>query len=217
MTIKVNLMTDHVPPDSLTSQIQDTVTRRIAAGRREAGLSLDELASRSGVSKGTLVQIEQGRANPSLSTLCRLAVGLGVSVTDLVDTSDTPQQPIRVVPANDMKRLWAGPNGGSATLVAGSEGPDMLELWKWVLHPGERFEAPPHSPGTLELIHVQQGSLRLEMNGTDQILVTGSAAIAHTDAAHAYICHGARRTEFTMVVLEPAATRSHLNPRPGGR
>jgi hypothetical protein len=55
------------------------------------------------------------------------------------------------------------------------------------------------------------------MNGADQILVTGSAAIARTDAAHAYICHGARRTEFTMVVLEPAATRSHLNTRPGGR
>ena len=33
--------------------------------------------------------------------------------------------------------LWRGPRGGTASLLAGSSGPDMLELWAWELRPGE--------------------------------------------------------------------------------
>lgn len=45
--------------------------------RREHTLTLDELSRRSGVSKGMLVEIEKGEANPSIAILCKVAAASG--------------------------------------------------------------------------------------------------------------------------------------------
>ena len=58
--------------------------------RSERGWSLDQLALRSGVSKGVLVALEQGRSNPNLATLARIADAFGVPVTRLLDVPDEP-------------------------------------------------------------------------------------------------------------------------------
>ena len=181
------------------------VARRISTLRKGHSLSFDALAQRAGVSKGTLVQIEQGGANPSISTLCRLAGALGVSVADLVAPTEVPERPVTVVGPSEVRTLWAGPSGGSALLLAGTPGPDMLEIWTWVLMPGERFEASVHGRGTRELIHVTEGSLALEVDGQSSVVAAGSTAIALTDRAHAYRNPGSAPVRFTMVVHEPPA------------
>jgi transcriptional regulator with XRE-family HTH domain len=186
--------------------VNQTIARRIALLRKGRQLSFDELALRSGVSKGSLVQIEQGGANPSIATLCRLAAGLGVSVTDLIAEGDSRPRVIRRIRADQARTLWVGPQGGSAVLRVGSQGPDMLELWSWSMHPGERYEARAHSPGTTELIHVHSGSLTIEAGGDVQTLSAGDCAWAMTDRPHAYGCGDKRKTLFTMVVYEPAAS-----------
>ncbi|HTF47362.1 MAG TPA: helix-turn-helix transcriptional regulator, partial [Pseudonocardia sp.] len=65
--------------------VSSTVSRAVAANlrglRARRGWSLDQLARRSGVSKGVLVALEGDRGNPSLTTLCRLADAFAVSVT----------------------------------------------------------------------------------------------------------------------------------------
>lgn len=186
--------------------VNQTIARRISLLRKGRQLSFDELALRSGVSKGSLVQIEQGGANPSIATLCRLAAGLGVSVTDLIAEGDPRPQVIRRVCSDQARTLWVGPQGGSAVLHVGSQGPDMLELWSWSMHPGERYEARAHRAGTTELIHVHSGSLTVEAGPDVQTLSAGDCAWAMTDRPHAYACGDKRKTVFTMVVYEPAAS-----------
>src|SRR5205085_6452797 len=176
------------------------VASRIRARREERRLSLDRLADLSQVSKGLLVHIENGRANPSIATLCKVAAALGASVADLVQGSG--QQPADVLPAGAPRLLWRGPKGGTATLLVGSTGPDMLELWLWTLRPGERYEAAAHPEGTQELIHVEQGSLGLAFGDVRYVIAAGGSAIAHTDRPHAYVADGKRPVRFTMVVAE---------------
>lgn len=168
-------------------------------------MSFDALARRSGVSKGALVQIEQDKANPSISTLCRLAAALGVSVADLVAPADDARRAVQVVAAGEAKLLWSGPKGGKAVLLAGTPGADMLELWHWDLMPGERFEATPHSRGTREIIHVTSGKLSLEVDGKSALVAKGATAIALTDRPHAYLNSGRSPVSFTMTVHEPPA------------
>ena len=79
----------------------------------------------------------------------------------------------------------------------------MLEIWKWVLMPGERLEASAHARGTRELIHVNEGSLALDVDGETSIIAAGSTAIALTDRPHAYRNPGTAPVHFTMVVHEP--------------
>ena len=181
-------------------QLLDIVSSRIRDRRRDQRLSLDRLAALSGVSKGMLVQIESGDANPSIAILCKVAAALGASVADLVQVSG--QHPAEVMPAAAPRLLWRGPKGGTATLLVGSAGPDMLELWTWALKPGERYEAQAHPQGTEELIHVVRGRLALSFADVSYVVETGGSAIAHTDRPHAYACEGRKPVQFTMVVAE---------------
>jgi hypothetical protein len=51
-----------------------------------------------------------------------------------------------------------------ARLLAGTSGPDMVELWQWSLNPGEIFTSPGHGDGTTELLFVTEGALTLTVN-----------------------------------------------------
>jgi transcriptional regulator with XRE-family HTH domain len=186
-------------------QLLDVVSGRIRDRRKDRRLSLDRLAALAGVSKGMLVQIENGQANPSIATLCKVAAALGASVADLVQVSG--QHPAEVLPAGAPRLLWRGPKGGSATLLVGSAGPDMLELWSWELRPGERYEAQAHPQGTEELVHVLRGRLALAFGEVSYIVESGGSAVAHTDRPHAYACEGKKPVAFTMVVAEWHAPR----------
>ena len=186
-------------------QLIDVVSTRIRDRRKDRRLSLDRLAALAGVSKGMLVQIENGQANPSIATLCKVAAALGASVADLVQVSGP--HPAEVLPAGAPRLLWRGPKGGSATLLVGSAGPDMLELWSWELRPGERYEGQAHPQGTEELLHVVHGRLALAFGELSYLIERGGSAVAHTDRPHAYACEGKKPVQFTMVVAEWHAPR----------
>ena len=205
MTRKVSKKRDEFSGASPESAITAAVANRISALRKAQELTFDALARRAGVSKGTLVQVEQERANPSIATLCRLAAALGVSVAELVAPAGEVQSSVHIVRADDTRILWTGPHGGSAVLLAGTKGPDMLEMWQWELKPGERFEASRHGRGTRELIHVTSGKLLLEVERQGTIVAVGATAIAQTDRPHGYANLGKSPVHFVMTVHEPAS------------
>lgn len=204
MTKTVNILLNSPNEPNSDEALAMAMAQRICSLRKAQDFTFDELAKRAGVSKGTLVQIEQGRANPSISTLCRLAATLGVSVADLVAPAGPASSRVRLVSENDARKLWTGPRGGSAVLLAGTTGPDMLEVWQWELKPGERFESSRHGRGTRELIHVTNGKLILDVDGMCTLIASGTTAIALTDQAHAYANPGTSPVFFFMTVHEPA-------------
>ncbi|MBS1887014.1 MAG: helix-turn-helix transcriptional regulator [Actinobacteria bacterium] len=57
----------------------------VAAARREAGMSREELAQRAGLDRSEIDSIEAGRGAPDLDTLVRLSGALGVSADVLVE------------------------------------------------------------------------------------------------------------------------------------
>lgn len=196
-----------VPTDPVPgNEVNELIARRVAQLRKTWNLSLDALAARSEISKGMLVAIEQGRANPSIGTLCKLAATFRISLAEFVAEGPRPLHPVEIVAPDQANVLWRGAKGGLATLLVGSAGPDMLELWEWTLFPGERFEAKRHPKGTVELLSVKEGTLALEVDGTDHLIPAHHRAVAMTDQPHAYRCHGEKRTRFVMVVHEPGAT-----------
>ena len=61
----------------------------LRARRDEQGISLSELARRSGIAKGTLSQLESGVGNPTIETVFSLSNALGVPVSALLSESPT--------------------------------------------------------------------------------------------------------------------------------
>ena len=72
------------------------LAERIRELRGAHGLSLQELADRSGLSRRFLVEIEGGRANPSILKLGRLAEALRVPLGELCDLPTGPRYPQRI-------------------------------------------------------------------------------------------------------------------------
>ena len=61
--------------DALEPEFQ--LVREMIRARREAGLTQKELAERTGIQQSNISRIENGNGNPSLSTLNKLAQGMG--------------------------------------------------------------------------------------------------------------------------------------------
>ena len=197
MTKKVNITTD---AGADVASVNQAVSDSIKSWRKSQKLSLDELSRRAGVSKGMLVEIEKGVANPSIAILCKVAAALGVSVADIVNVSHAPDA--WLIETSDMPVLWQGEQGGSAKMLAGTRGPDMIELWRWQMFAGEVFSSTGHSSGTLELLHVEQGTLALTLGERNLVVQQGCAAVARTDMPHAYASADDQPVIFTMTVAE---------------
>jgi len=181
-------------------QIAAAVAERVRALRAARGWSLDELAGRSGVSKGMLVQVEGVRTNPSIGTLCRIADAFGVTVGRLLEPPDP--RPVRVTDAERAPVLWRGEKGGLARLLA--EG-GSVELWEWRLEPGERHRSPAHAAGTRELLHVLAGTVEVTVDGTEHRVRAGQTVEYVADGAHAYANAGRGVARLIMVVSMPVS------------
>jgi transcriptional regulator with XRE-family HTH domain len=197
MTKKVNKSTDS---GADIESVSEAVAARIKAFRKQQKLSLDELSRRAGVSKGMLVEIEKCLANPSIALLCKVAAAMGISVADIVDVASKPTA--HLIEKEEIPVLWNGEKGGTARLLAGTSGPDMLEMWRWEMFPGERFTSPGHPVGTVELLHVECGTLTLQVAQSALFVNEGCSAIAQTDVPHHYANDSTLPVVFTMTVSE---------------
>ncbi|GAA3005635.1 XRE family transcriptional regulator [Streptosporangium longisporum] len=186
-------------PETITA----AVANNVRAQRAHRQMTLDELAARSGVSRGMLVQVEQARTNPSISTLTRIADALGVTVARMVEVSDTPV--VRVVSRADVITF---PHGRSSTarLLVGTDAPAILELWDWSLAPGDHHDGDAHPPGTREMLTVLEGTLILSVYGRSHPVQTGDAVVFSADRPHRYANEGDVPLRFMMVVTEPRET-----------
>ena len=185
------------------NDLSAALARTLAALRAERGWSLDQLAARSGVSKGVLVSLEQARSNPNLATLARVGDAFGLPVTRLLDVPSEPS--VRITGPEDARTLWHGAAGGTGTIIAATEAPWAAELWRWAVLPGESFGGDPHAPATRELAWVEEGTLTLTVGGARHQVGPGQCARFPGSLPHAYANEGTEAVRLTMVVVVPPA------------
>jgi quercetin dioxygenase-like cupin family protein len=154
-----------------------------------------------------VVNVEQGAANPSVGTLLRISDALGVGLPALVESPQ--RRPVKVTRRGDGAALWSGEAGGRGVLVAGTESPDVVELWDWTLGPGDHHMSEAHSPGTKELLQVQQGTITVVVEDQPVILDAGDALTFPGDVAHSYANRGTEPARFSLAVFEPGVGSGH--------
>jgi transcriptional regulator with XRE-family HTH domain len=183
--------------------VNELIGERVRQHRVAAGWTLDELADRSGVSRRMVITIEHGEGNPSIATLLRISDALGVGLPVLVDV-ERPRT-LTVTDAGQAPVLWHGPNGGQALLVAGTEPPDVVELWDWTLQPGEAHTSEAHSAGTRELLLVLDGQVDLRVGDRTERLRPGDSASFAGDVAHGYASpdDASAPARFALTVFQP--------------
>jgi len=159
------------------------------------------LANAAGVSRRMVVNVEQGSVNPSVGTLLRISDALGIGLPAMVEPTEA--KPIRVTRDGDGAVLWTGERGGRAVLVAGTEPPDVVELWDWTLGPGDEHVSEAHTAGTKELLQVRQGTVTLRVGEQAVALEAGDAVTFGSDLPHSYTNEAAQGARFSLAVFEP--------------
>jgi CheY-like chemotaxis protein/DNA-binding XRE family transcriptional regulator len=70
--------------------LRESLGGAIRERRKSLGLTLAQMAQRTGVSLGYLSQIELGKNSASIETLYRISLGLGLKMSDLFQTVQSP-------------------------------------------------------------------------------------------------------------------------------
>ena len=174
---------------------------RVRQERQTRGWTLDQLAEAAGVSRRMVINVEQGAANPSVGTLLKLSDALGVGLPALV--APPHPRPVKTTRRGEGAALWSSEAGGRGVLVAGTEPPDVVELWDWTLAPGDRHVSEAHTAGTRELLQMLDGSILLRVEDQTFSLDTGDAVAFASDVPHSYTNPGAQPARFSLAVFEP--------------
>jgi len=138
--------------------------------RQTRGISLSQLAADAGIAKSNLSRIEQGKSNPTIDTLWRLAVQLEVPFGNLV-------APMNAAVGDDDVYV--------RLIDQGSEQPRVDAYWMYcaanILH-----QSQPHSAGTQETITIISGRLAIIQNDQAHWLNSGDTLTFDSSQAHAY-------------------------------
>ena len=199
--------------DRDTAELALAIGARVRRERQSRRWTLDQLAEVAGVSRRMVVNVEQGAANPSVGTLLRISDALGVGLPSLVE--HPRPKPVKVTRHGEGAVLWTGEAGGRGVLVAGTEPPDVVELWDWTLGTGDAHVSEAHTAGTKELVQVQQGSISIDVGDQSVSLAVGDAISYPGDVAHTYANPGVQQARFSLTVFEPGVGSGSASEAPG--
>jgi transcriptional regulator with XRE-family HTH domain len=165
---------------------QTEIGARVKALREAAGLSLRDLAERSGVSAPMLSQVERGETSPTLTVAARIASGLELRLSQLLRLDEGGA--VTVVRRAERTRGGSKRRGhGFEVLTAAGPG-QRAEVSRHTLAPGGTTGAPDdppmHEPGAREIAIVERGSVVLVCDGQRYVLDAGDCVTFDADLPH---------------------------------
>jgi XRE family transcriptional regulator, regulator of sulfur utilization len=176
-----------VGDDIGAAELARRVAENLRARRKSRGMSLDDLANSSGVSRAALSQIETHKSNPTVGLLWKIAVGLGVPFAELIGEV---KGGISVLRRGDGQVLRSVDGKLESRPLAPAGTSPLVELYELRLAARSTHAADAHAPGTHELVVVLSGSLRMRVSTGDEgevhELVAGDSISFPADVPHAY-------------------------------
>lgn len=146
------------------------VNQRIAGRVRELrgrhGLSLDKLATKSGVSRSMISLIERGESSPTAVVLEKLAAGLNVTLASLFDASSATSSESGPVVRREDQPQWKDPASGYVRRNVSPTGvPQPMQIVEVHFPPGERvaFETAGRDVLVHQQIWVLKGAIEITL------------------------------------------------------
>jgi transcriptional regulator with XRE-family HTH domain len=174
--------------------------RKIRDLRLRRGMTVQQLAEASSLSKGFISQVENDRTSPSLATLRDLARALETSVAYLVVEEE--QVPY-VVRAADRPRVQVGGNAGRVEVLS-AQPKRNLELILAELPPGLTSRGKRHYHHGEECIFCMEGRVSVVCGEHEIILDAGDACHYDGRMPHAVENCGVE-TARIIIAMTPAA------------
>lgn len=177
------------------------VGKNIQDQRKQKGISLDELAKRSGVSKSMLSQIEQEKTNPTVITVWKIALALGLPVQELMESGSG--NIIEVIRSDDAPIIYSEDKLCKIRINSPVHMADNLELYQMTFKPGGKNISMPHFPKAEEFLTVIEGKFKVTSGDYSTILSKGDTGRYRADTEHAIENISSADAEAYLVVWFP--------------
>ena len=174
---------------------------RVRALRESMGLSLRDLAERSGVSAPMLSQVERGETSPTLSIASRIAAGLDLRLSQLLRLDEDGA--VTIVHPHERRHGGSTRGHRFETLTADRPG-QRSQLSRHTLTPGASTggpdDPPMHEPGSRETALVESGRVVLVCDGRGYDLAEGDCVTFDADLPHHFENPGPGEAQLLAVV-----------------
>ncbi|MFJ9631877.1 helix-turn-helix domain-containing protein [Streptomyces sp. NPDC091280] len=166
-------------------ELEVVIGRQVREYRTAAGLSIAETAARVGLSKAMLSKIENAQTSCSLTTLGRLATGLGIPVTALFRGVDADREAVFVPAGQGARIVRRGSRVGHLYELLGALRGPHKRMEAVLVTLTERSEVFPlfQHPGT-ELLYMLEGEMVYGHGEADYTLRPGDALQLDGEGPH---------------------------------
>ncbi|MFT5702240.1 MAG: transcriptional regulator with XRE-family HTH domain [Desulforhopalus sp.] len=155
--------------------------------RDSRGLSLDQLAVLTGVSKSMLRQIETGKSSPTIATIWKIANGLKLSFSALL-CKQSVEAEVKSLRAE--KPLTDDGGHYRVYPLIPFDPQQSFETYYLEIDPETIFQGEPHNGNVYEYLFVQKGELHLSIEGNEYKICEGEFLRFLANSPHEYRCVG---------------------------
>jgi transcriptional regulator with XRE-family HTH domain len=174
------------------------VAENLRQKRKARGMSLDDLARSSGVSRAALSQVETCKSNPTVGLLWKIAVGLSVPFAELIGESAGTISVLRRN-ASQVLRSLDGKLESRPLAPAGAS--PFVELYELRLAARSVHASEPHASGTREILVVLSGTIRMHVGDEVHDLTAGDSISFAADVPHSYENAGAAEARYHNLII----------------
>lgn len=176
---------------------------RLESLRRQNGLSLDEVALKSGISRATISRIERGETSPTASVLGKLCTAYGLTMSRLLAAieEDAP----RLIRRADAHK-WRDPETGFERTVISPPAKGYATEIAWGELPGGadiRYDAAPVS-GIEQHFLIFEGELLVEFSSNAYLLQAGDCLRMKINGASRVRNPGTETARYLIVNSQPS-------------
>jgi transcriptional regulator with XRE-family HTH domain len=176
------------------------VGERVRALREAMGLSLRDLAERSGVSAPMLSQVERQETSPTIAVAAKIASGLELSLSQLLRLDEGEH--VTISRSGRRRRFERGGHRFEELTppLPGQRADVSLHTLKPGAATGGSDDPPMHEPGSRETAVVLTGTLALVVDGSRHELRSGDSVTFDADLPHHFENEGEQPTRFLAVI-----------------
>lgn len=184
--------------------INARLARRLHGLRLDRALSMEMLASRSGVSRSNISLIERGQSSPTASVLDKLASALDVTLAALFEDGDPPAAPSPLA-RSDAQPQWTDPVSGYVRRNLSPASGSPLQLVEVHFPPGQRvaYDTVGRDSEVHQQVWMIEGTLQLTLGEEHWLLEAGDCLAMQLDRPVAFHNPG-RGTARYLVALTQA-------------
>lgn len=151
--------------------------------RAQRNLSLGQLAKLSGISKAILSDLEKGAGNPTINTIWKIANGLNVPYTKLMDRVENEATLVRLA---QTAVQYGQSEHYRVHCYFPSTSQRNFELFYVELDPESSNASIGHSQRAQEYIYLLEGELEVHTGSEDYTLAQGDALLFDSSLSHVY-------------------------------